>query len=179
MLISSIIEKEQAEILLSKKNGIWPARRNLIKIQLVYLPMYLFTIILEENNGSKYSELISVDGIKGEFAFFRESDYEQSTTDVINKSDFKLTEPMARDIAIHEYQRLLFKNNLKTRFCSEIKEISRGSRIYYPYWFGYFKRRGSFDFEVIDAVGGSKQGVKMYPVFIELILQAADNKVMC
>ena len=41
----------------------------------------------------------------------------------------------------------------------------------YPYWVGYYKRKSGIDFEVIDALNGKKQGAKMKPVFIKLIMQ--------
>ena len=178
MFIASIIEKYQAEDLLSKTNGLWPARRKMIKVELFYLPLYLFTIKLEDNKGRQYSDMISVDGIKGEFAFFRESDYEQATAEIINKIDFKLTVTMACDIAMQEYKRFLFRNNLKNRNFAKIVSTSQGVQVYYPYWMGYFKHKSAYDFDVIDAVGGSKQGIKMRPVFIDLILQnPRDNKL--
>ena len=132
----------------------------MVKVELFYLPVYLFTLKLEDKKGRQYTDMISVDGIKGEFAFFIESEYEQATTEIIEKFEFKLTEKMACDIAMKEFQRFLFKNNLKNSNFVNIVSISKGVQIYYPYWIGYFKHKSAYDFDVIDAVVGSKQGVK-------------------
>lgn len=175
MFIASVISSSQANDLLSKKNVLWLSKRKMIKVELIYLPIYLFSVKLEDNKGRLLSDKISVDGIKGEFAFFKDTDYESFPIDSINKFDFKLTETEARDIAIREYQRSLFKNNLKTRSEAKITDFSPGSYIFYPYWIGYFKRKSAFDFDVIDAVSGSKQGIKMLPVFIDLLLQSSNN----
>lgn len=175
MLITPIIEKQKAEELLSQTNALWPARRKIIKAELIYMPLYLFTIKLEDKKGRQYHEMVSVDGIKGEFAFFRETGYEQPTIEILNKYCCKLTELTARRIASGEYQRFLLKNNLKNSNTSEIIHFSQGVRVFYPYWIGYLKRKNGYDFEVIDAVGGGKQGIKMRPVFIDLILQTTNR----
>jgi len=44
----------------------------------------------------------------------------------------------------------------------------------YPYWIGYYKRKDGVDFDVIDAVSGKKQGAKMKPVFIELLMRSCN-----
>jgi len=176
MLITPIIEKLKAEELLSAANGIWPSGKKMLKVELFYLPIYLFTINLEDKKGRQYKEMITVDGIKGEFAFFRETDSGQPTEQKINSFNSKLTEPMAREIAMAEYQRFLLKNNLKSSNSSGIIGFSQGVQAFYPYWIGYFKRGKGYDFEVIDAVGGGKQGIKMRPVFIELLLQFPAGK---
>jgi hypothetical protein len=175
MFVTVKIDKEKAEKLLTEKNGIWPVRNRIIKVELFYLPLFIFTVSLKDKKGSRYQETISVDGIKGEFAFFRETDYDKTEKDMTNKFSFSMTEPMARNIAMGEYQRLLLKNNLKNSNTSEIADLSTGLNVYYPYWIGYYKRKKGYDFEVIDAVGGGKQGIKMRPVFIDLILQTTNR----
>jgi hypothetical protein len=175
MYISIKIEQERAEKLLAEKNGIWPGRKRIIKVELIYLPLFIFTIRLEDKKGRQFHETISVDGIKGEFAFFRGTDYNHPGKDIAGTVSFTLTEQIARNIALGEYQRLLLKNNLKNSNTSGITDLSTGVPVYYPYWIGYYKRKKGYDFEVIDAVGGGKQGIKMKPVFIDLILQTTNT----
>jgi hypothetical protein len=176
MYIPSIIEKPEAEELLCQPDGIWLPKRKVIKVELLYLPMYLFNVKLEDRNGRKNQDIVSVDGIKGEFSFFRETDYQDQTKEKRDIFIWKLTEAMAREIAMKEYQRILLKINLRNSNTNVIISFSHGVQAYYPYWIGYYKRRKGFDFDVIDAVGGDKQGVKMRPVFIDLILQGAYYK---
>jgi hypothetical protein len=175
MFVASVIDRSKAENLLSKTNRLWSSRKKMIKVEIFCLPVYLFTIKLEDNKGRELTDLVSVDGIKGEFAFFKEPDYEGSLFDIKDKFEFILAEKKAREIAMQEYQRFLFKNNLKTRNDVKIIELNPGRQIYYPYWIGYFKRKNGYDFEVIDAVSGSIQGMKMRPVFIDLLLQNSNN----
>jgi len=175
MIIASVISRFQAEDLLSKKYSLWFYKRKIIKVELIYLPMYLFNLRLEDKKGQIQMDKVTVDGIKGEFAIFIEPDHKIDVLDSKNKYDFIITEDEAREIAENEYSRFLFKNNLKTPNNIKITDFSPGTKIYYPFWIVYFKRREAFDFSVIDAVNGSKQGVKMRPVFIDLLLQASDN----
>lgn len=176
MHIAPVIEKNQAEESLSRTNGLWPSKRKIIKVELFYLPVFQFTIKLENKRKNQFSELVSVDGIRGEFAFFLESEYVRPGSEIINKFDFKLTESMASEIAIKEYQRLIYKNNLKNSNFTTIKGISQGIKVYYPYWVGYFRHKIGYDFDAMDAVGGNKPGIKMRPVFMDLLLQASSNK---
>jgi hypothetical protein len=176
MFIPAIIERLKAEELLCHTNGIWPAKRKMMKVELLYLPMYIFNIKLEDRKGRQNQDMVSVDGIKGEFSFFMETDYEDQIKEKRDILSWNLTETMAREIGMKEDQRFLLKNNLRNSNTNVIMSFSHGVQVYYPYWMGYFKRRKGFDFEVIDAVGGDKQGVKMRPVFIDLILHSMNTK---
>ena len=176
MFITSVVSRAQAENLLTKPKGFLSPRREMVKIELIYLPVYLFALKLEDKKGRHLAERISVDGIKGEFAFIKEIHYDSSPPDTKNKFDFRLTEEEAREIANREYQRILFKDNLKTRNDVKITGFGRGEKIFYPYWAGYFKRKNAYDFNLIDAVDGGKQGMKMRPVFMDLLLQSSKEK---
>ena len=175
MYVNVKIEKEKAEQLLTKKDGIWPVRKKIIKVELFYLPLFIFTVTLEDSKGSSYKETISVDGIRGEFAFFMATEYSQPEKEITGKVSFSLTELTARDIALGEYQRFLLKNNLRNSNISVIAGLTTGVQVYYPYWIGYYKRKRGYDFDVIDAVGGGKQGIKMRPVFIDMILKTTNT----
>jgi hypothetical protein len=54
MYISIKIEQERAEKLLAEKNGIWPGRKRIIKVELIYLPLFIFTIRLEDKKGRQF-----------------------------------------------------------------------------------------------------------------------------
>jgi hypothetical protein len=175
MYVNVKIEKEKAEQLLTEKNGIWTVRKRIIKVELFYLPLFVFTVTLEDSKGNSHMETISVDGIRGEFAFFRETEYCQPENELTGKFSFSLTEMTARNIALGEYQRLLLKNNLRNSNISVIADLTGAVQVYYPYWIGYYKRKSGYDFDVIDAVGGGKQGIRMRPVFIDMILKTTNT----
>jgi hypothetical protein len=176
MLIASVISRARAEELLSKKAGPLSPRRKLVKTELIYLPVYLFALKLEDKRGRVFAEKISVDGIRGEFAFVKEINYDPSPPDNRHTFEFGLTEKKARDIAEREYKRILFKDNLKTGNNVTITGFRPGRKIYYPYWIGYFKRKKAYDFSIIDAVDGGKQGIKMRPVFFDLLMQTSGQQ---
>jgi len=176
MFIASVVSRTKAEDLLTKTKGLLSPRREMVKIELIYLPVYLFSLKLEDKRNRLLAERISVDGIRGEFAFIKDIDYDSSPPEIKHRFEFSLTEKEAREIANREYQRVLFKDNLKTRNDVRIIEFGPGERIYYPYWVGYFKRKNAYDFNLIDAVDGGKQGMKMRPVFMDLLLQSSNKK---
>ncbi len=176
MQISPIITKQRAEELLSKASGLWPSRRKIVKVELFYLPVFIFTIDLEDKKGTHYSDMISVDGIRGEFAFFREDGFDIPREEIATKIEFKLTENIAGKIAINEYQRFIYRKNMRNPNFLKIVSISRAKQFYYPYWIGYFRKSYAYDFDVIDAVGGNRQGVRMRPVFMDLLLEASGKR---
>ena len=176
LFIASVVSRARAEELLAKAKGLLSPRRKLLKTELIYLPVYLFALKLEDKRGRAFDEKISVDGIRGEFAFVREINYDPSPPHNRHRFEFGLTEQEARDIAEREYKRILFKDNLKTGNDAKITGFQRGKLIYYPYWIGYYKRKKAYDFSIIDAVDGGKQGIKMRPVFFDLLLQSSTQQ---
>jgi hypothetical protein len=171
MHVAPYIDKEKAGELLSRIEGIWPRKRKIIRSELLYLPVYVFTANLRDDKGTVYPEMISVDGIKGEFAFYTEREYLNPAEEQDKRTDLAINEKTAGEIAEKEYRKILHKRNLRNRSQIYLDCLSESKLVCYPYWIGYFRRKKGYDFEVIDGVGGAKQGIKMRPVFIDLILK--------
>jgi hypothetical protein len=175
MILAPVLNKLHAESILSKRKRFWISGKKPVKIELINLPVYLFNFILEDKNGKAASDKISVDGIKGEFAFFRDDKFEESENDILPCPEFILSADEALAIAIRDYKRILFRNNLKTGGNAKITSVSHGQKIYYPFWIGYFRTSSGFDFKALDALDGTLQGPKMNPVFSNLIIKKSKN----
>jgi hypothetical protein len=173
MVISAAISREQAGKLLTGGNHFWQKKKDLAGIEMVLLPLYVFSIDLTDKRGGRYTETLSVDAVRGEFALFREAPAEPEET---VGPDFLLCPETARDIALAESRRILLKRNLKNANTTEISEIGPARKLAWPYWIGYYKKGDRYDFSVIDAVDGSVQGIKMKPVFIDLLLSAEGKR---
>jgi hypothetical protein len=173
MYAKPFINKAQAESTLSKKNTLFLGGKKIIKIDLVYLPVFLFAVKCEDSRGRVYDDIVSVDGIKGEFAFYTDVEFDSSPSDAKIFADFKITESEALEIARVAYSRYLYKSNMKTRNNAVIKSINPREKFHYPYWIGYYKRKNGLDFDVVDAIGGVKQGVRMRPAFINMLIETA------
>jgi hypothetical protein len=171
MHVAPLIDEQKAGVLLSATGGIWPRKRKIIRTELVTLPLYVFTARLSIPGKAEFTEMISVDAIKGEFAFYSEPEYADTETENLPGPGSEISEEEARKIAVTEYQRMLHKKNLRTRNHVTLDGLSNSRLVFYPYWIGYYRRKNGYDFEVIDAVGGGRQGIRMRPVFIDLILQ--------
>jgi hypothetical protein len=173
MYAKPFIKKTQAESTLSKKNTLFLGGKKILKIDLVYLPVFLFSVRCEDSRGRVYDDKVSVDGIKGEFAFYKDVEFDSSPSDAKISADFRITESEALEVVRVAYSRYLYKSNMKTRNDAVIKYVNPEEKFYYPYWIGYYKRSNGLDFDVVDAIGGAKQGVKMRPVFIDMLIEAA------
>lgn len=171
LFITPVLDQEKSLGILSKKAGFFSFRRKIIKTSLFYLPLYIFDFKVEDSDGKIHSEKISVDAIKGEFAFYTPSSPGEMAEGAISDFSVLLTQEKAERIAQQEFTKLLLKHNLRRRRYSKLISITPEGKLYYPFRIGYFKRKKGYDFVVIDAVNGTLQGIKMKPIFMELLLQ--------
>ena len=171
MYAISKIDEEKAKIRLAKNPRPLTRKRQIIKTELLYLPCYIFTIGIETLNKGESSEQVCVDAIQGQFAYFKGANFIESQPGSSRSYDFEIFQNEAETIALNEYKRHLLKHSLKKKVHITVKSIQFDKKIYYPYWIGYFRRKGALDFDVIDGLSAERQGVKMRPVFINLLLQ--------
>jgi hypothetical protein len=173
--ISALVSKQEAEQIIARKGNIpWSSKKKILRTELLYLPVYVFTVTTLDSHGVSASELLIVDGIKGEFAIYKRSpSAEEGNLFPGGLPQFRLDMDSAKQSAVSEYGRWIYRHNLRNPNKVNIESISDGEQFYYPYWISYFSRRKGFDFEAVDAVGGEIQGVRMKPVFMDLILSLA------
>ncbi len=167
--IKPLISKENAKIVLSKPPGVFKKKRRIEKIELFHLPSYTIDVKVLTQNEHK-TQSLCVDAVQGGFAFLQALETTKTSPKNIRTCPFFLSVKEVRERALGEYRLHLLRHGLKMRFKFEIKEIASIRPVYYPFWIGYFQRKGKIDFEVIDAVGGEHQGAAMRPVFMKALL---------
>ncbi|MBN1560914.1 hypothetical protein JW998_11730 [candidate division KSB1 bacterium] len=134
-----------------------------------YLPSYIVDVQVRTKKVVRIQSLC-IDAVLGSFAFFQLSESVPSPPPKFATCPFVLSETDIHSKAIDEYRRHLLHIGLKMRYQFQIEKIVSCHPIYYPFWIGYFHRKGSIDFDVIDAVGGEHQGAAMRPVFMQALL---------
>ena len=175
MFVTQKINRTQAQIRLAKNPRPFTKRRDIIKVELIYLPSYLFSISIKSSQHDLVIEEICVDAIAGEFAFFKRTELTTYPILPSRKYEFIISESEAEVAALDQYKKFILKQNLKAKSRNEIQSTVLNKKIYYPFWIGYFYRKGALDFEVLDGVSGILQGAKMRPVFINLLLQDKEK----
>jgi hypothetical protein len=115
----------------------------------------------------KQKVMLSVDGLLGHTVFYVKDDLEIGSETGSATCSFELSPAEAERFVLSEYRAFLLEHGLRTRSAPQAEKISEGRRIFYPFWIGYFKRRGRYDFMVLDAVSGEIQGIKMRKVFMK------------
>jgi len=165
-VIPEISQKKALEIFSSRKSFLSKIirKKNLPKrIELLYVPYYLFYLTLVKDDRD-YRVSVAIDGLLGNVVFFVGEDLKfEKDIGQHSHCNFLLSSENAREKAVKEYKWLLVEN----RAVSALKEISEGSQIFYPFWVGYFKKGGAYDFKALDGVSGEIQGVKMRKVFLK------------
>ena len=185
MFIKSRISQQQAENIFSTKKSSLSLisklvfRKNLNspkRLEVVYLPFYLFDVLIEKENkgkqeslSSKQTVILSVDGLLGHAVLYTEDALDIEKEPKTNACDFEFTSSEAAKIALDQYKGILLEHGLRTRSRPQAKEILEGRKIYYPFWVGYFKKKKGYDFKALDAVSGEIQGVRMRRVFIKAL----------
>ncbi len=144
------------------------------RVELVSLPFYLFEVIVQEEERGRYKKkplmqnvMLSVDGLLGHTVFYVKDDLEIGSETENAVCRFELSPAEAETFVLSEYRAFLLEHGLRTRSAPQAEKISEGRRMFYPFWIGYFRKKGRYDFVVLDAVSGEIQGIKMRKVFMK------------
>jgi hypothetical protein len=164
-----ISEGQAREIFSQKRKTLLRRKGEIIRIELINFPCYIFEISVTSRKGEK-SSYVSVDGIKGTFSFLN-LDNVSMKEEGKTSFNFEITSNEAGKIAKHEYRGEILKSGLIEKTPAELREISKGEKIYYPFWICYYKKKNKYNFEVIDGISGKMQGIQMNPVFIKAFNQ--------
>jgi hypothetical protein len=168
--VQPVISEDAAEEIFSRKRTLLHRKKGkIVKVELINFPCYLFEVCATSRKGEK-SNYVSVDGIKGTFSFL---DLENVTFSEEGKASFSfdIKEDEAKKIAKDEYKGEILRSGLIAKNPAELRKISEGEKIYYPYWVCYYKKRDKYNFQVIDGVSGRMESVKMNPVFLQAFHQ--------
>lgn len=168
--IQPLIEKRDAQELLARGAWKFSASKPILRVQLFYLPSYLIKLQVSANDEEKQQH-VCVDALDGVLAFIDPQHLSFSQTGTIKTCPYVLPQDKAEALAVEQYRRHLLRSSLHTRVRMEVKGVLSVSSLYYPFWIGFFKRKGKLDFRVIDAVSGHMQGAAVKPVFIKALLQ--------
>jgi hypothetical protein len=172
MYVKPEISEEKAQEILTQRRS-FPFLNFLKKplklkrIELIYLPFYLFDIVLT----GKQNVTIAVDGLLGDTLFFVDDklQYQESTEHSV--CDFVLPSTQAKEKALKEYKTMLLEQELRSRKTVTVETISDSKKIYYPFWIGYYLKGKAYDFKSLDALSGQIQGLKMRKVFLKALRQ--------
>ncbi|MCK4422129.1 hypothetical protein KAW48_10055 [candidate division WOR-3 bacterium] len=168
--VEPVISEQKAEEIFSKKRNFFHrSPSEITKLELIYLPNYTFKLTVRTKK-SEQEVYVSVDGIKGTFAFL-DLENVNLTKEGSTPFDFELSQDIAEKIAKDEYRGIILQSGLQAKIPAEIKNIKRFMAMYYPYWICYYKKGDLYNFSVLDAVNGKLQGIKMKPVFLQAFSQ--------
>jgi hypothetical protein len=187
MYIKPKITQRQAEAIFSiKKSTILrtpklfsgKSQRLPEKLEIMYLPFYLFDVLVEKESKDQKKSFsprqyvtLSVDGLLGHAVLYTHDalDIEKNLESPTPACDFGIASAVAARAALNQYKGILLEHGMRTRSQSYATKISEGKKIYYPFWVGYFKKKRGYDFKALDAVSGEIQGVRMRKLFMNAL----------
>jgi hypothetical protein len=158
-----------AQNLLAKPNRPLARTREMIRIELFYLPFFLFNATFKSSSNSR-TDLIAIDGIHGDVVFLKSLDLQSGTVAARESAAPALSWEQAEEYGRTGLRRQLFHRGWKMWRPHLLTDLIPDRLVYYPYYLGYFKKKGAIDFDAIDAVSGRHQGVRVKSIFIETLV---------
>ena len=187
MFIKPKISLQQANTILHAKqpyhtlmNKIFPKKNpsSPEKVELLYLPFYLFDVLVEEEEKGPHKTQpyhqrvsLSVDGLLGHVILYADNNlnFEKELKTTAPSCDFEISASNAAQKTLEQFKGILLEHGMRTRRSSNAREISEGQKIFYPFWIGYFKNKQGYNFKAVDAVSGEIQGVRMRRIFVRAL----------
>lgn len=142
-------------------------------IELIYLPFFLSRVNIEEGENRREAT-VCLDALTTEAFFFARNDldYCPGTTHPVCPS--RVTADKGQPVLENRCRWVFIEQRLKQKKALPRLEFSPVREIFYPFWLGYLKKRGGYDFKAIDALSGQEMGLKMRPLFLAA-LRALDS----
>lgn len=161
------VSSEEARRILNKRGRFSLRRkREMRKIELLYLPYYVHKVVVRQ--GDEEHEVVAcTDGIEGGFSFFNLDGISLSDEVPGEVIEFMISPEEAKRLCLENLRWHLVRQGLRLKVRARVKEVRETWKVYYPYWVAYFKGAGGYDFRVADAVTGEAQGVRMRKVFLK------------
>jgi len=139
----------------------------------VHFPFYCFALQVEDR-GSVREVWAGADGVLGTLVLLEKSRLQLSERDQTPEFPFLLSRSEARAKVEADYRWILYRAKLK-RYPCRLLSLDEGDELWYPYWVGYFRVRGRWDFEVLDAVTGLPVGGPLRLAFLRGLVAGAQG----
>jgi hypothetical protein len=190
MVVVPGISNKEAGGILSKQKFFFPLRlrKKAIspgRIELIYLPFYLFRVVHPHRGQSPDTAgkgdkglFIVLDGLLGENLFFvgdnlKYTDREDGVENPV--CPFIISRAQAERTVVDKYKWLQVEHGLRMKQKPAPGKIDEVKTIFYPFWVGYYRRGGAYDFRVVDGVSGEVQGVRMRKVFLKALRHLGEG----
>jgi hypothetical protein len=177
------VPSEAAQARMTIRGRLPPFRMRVIeKIELVGVPHYLFEVEIKDSPAGPAS--VAVEAVEGTVAvmepgaeFFEgdDRDLRRSRLPAVTLP-VVLTREEAEVKVRTDFRWILLSRALRRRQAHEITAVRGGELFSYPYWLGYYRRRGRWDFEAVDAVSGMGQGSTMRRVILKALVLMERGK---
>jgi len=142
-------------------------KRAIEKVELLGLPNYLFEVEVSFRDHSQKVN-VAVESVGGLVTVLQEGT-EFEDRDDVEELPSVLSVEEARERIHSDYRWLLLAAGLKQRRKYKIEAVADRGEFLFPYWAGYFRRRGRWEFDLVDAVSGALQGPTTRRVVLDAI----------
>ncbi len=138
---------------------------SLKRVETVLIPYLSFDLIVDRD-GNEQQLRIAIDALVGNTTFFVADSHQFDSLESPVGCEFVLNSKEAKDAAVKEYKGQLLEYGLRNKKAAVVRTMKEAKRFYYPFWVGYFQKKSGYDFQILDAVSGEMQGMKMRKVLL-------------
>jgi len=174
MYICPVISAADAQDIFETKKRLNPfsffRRAQFKKTELFHVPLFLFEILVQAEE-KKSNTVISCDAIMGETAIFQGEDHRHSEQAQGTVCEPVLEQEQAKELARKYGHALILNQAMGYGRKASLQDVNFVEMIFYPYWIGYFKKGGRYDFRIIDSMTGQLQGPKFRRLFLQALRQ--------
>jgi hypothetical protein len=168
------VDRDQAQKLLARRPLLQPFRRlPPDRIELLHFPYYRFALQVEDRSGRREVGA-GADGILGTPVLMQNLKLRWREEDFRPEFSFALSRDQARARVEEEYRWILYRARMR-RYRCRLLSIDAGQDFYYPYWIGYFRVQGKWDFDILDAVTGRLLGGPLRKAFLHALCAWAQG----
>jgi hypothetical protein len=136
------------------------------RIELIRVPYRVFECRLERE-GDVRRVRVAIDGLEGSAWVYTDEEYETVADAGTPAPEPLLSEEEAREKASRFCRGLVLERGLQVKLHFAVRAVRYLATVFYPYWVGYFRRAGRYDFRAVDALSGEVRGGVMRRVFLK------------
>ena len=151
-------------------------RRRYDRLEIIHIPLHVFRVEFPDGRGGARDAAAGVDGLVGEFAFLNKTGLRLSDKPAGEYFPPVIDERTAQDLVTDNFRWRRIQMGLKNRRSHHPGRIVYEDVRYYPFWVGYFQRRGRARFHCWDAVSGKRGGIKTRRVLMVAFLNCHRRK---
>lgn len=178
--LKPLVDQDEATAALSPASGSFLARlfrkrAELCRVEMIFLPFYVFEGRLVRRDEERRPR-ISIDGIGGNACLYSDENFETTRESNAPTCEPLVSEGDAKTQADAYCRGLVLERGLQVKIHFTLEDVRFLKQVRYPFWVGYLRRGGTYDFRAVDGMTGDLAAGRMRRVFLKVFREMDDRR---